>query len=347
MMETVVAHLSTTRLFLVAGVCRLERVSPSLFMAPGLGGPAATPLSLLSRFLLDFPVESRACVSVTVRRARCFCSNPIRSDSARDVVVFSAKQQRVSLCQQFMSNGGFAAIAALLTKQATRLERQARARAEARATAAERARRAQLAQAEARQAQQAAMLAEDDSLMGRSLPGRRVGGPSGSASSPSLQTSSSREGSGVTAASVAAGDDGGGSGGGGPVSGAGGIRGISDGSGGGGVGDASASSRAAELAAKAVEAVEAAVAANAALESAAAAAAAAAAQGEQWLGSEPLAILLGAVADCLVEQPPSAVHIAMQMCNAVMIQVEVLSEEELKKENQDVSCLQSPLLVWT
>lgn len=222
-------------------------------------------------------------------------------------------------------NKGFAALTFLLEKQATRLERQARRRSEARAKAADMARRAQLAQMEARQAQQAVILSEDESSVGSHPLGNRGGGmSSGIASSSSLLP-------GGTSKTTTSGNDASGQGRGGE---GGSVLNAGDTDrGGGGNGKFGNMSRAADAAAKAVEA---AVAATAAADVASAAAANVAAQAEHWHGSESLAVLLGAISDCLVDEPTAA-QIAARMCKAVMTQVRVLSEEELKKENQDVS----------
>lgn len=111
----------------------------------------------------------------------------------------------------------------------------------------------------------------------------------------------------------------------------------------------------------AVTALEAAVVANQAAEAAAAEARTVAmAKGETWLGAEALATLLAGLLECRLVDAASwagtgagvhqggggggggassnsaPVQVAQRACRAIMMQVGVLSEEELKKENQDV-----------
>lgn len=204
-----------------------------------------------------------------------------------------------------MSNGAFSAAADLLEKQTARLAHQARVREGARTTAVEMARRAQVAQAEARQAA---------TLNAAAASGEHDGG------------------------------DGGGPGG--------------------------EKKRAAATTA-AVMTLEAAVVANQASEAAAAEARTlATAKGEVWLGAEALATLLAGLVECRLVDGASwtgggaagagpgagvvgaGMHqggggggasssstpskVAHRACKAIMKQVGVLSEEELKKENQDV-----------
>lgn len=160
-----------------------------------------------------------------------------------------------------MQNGGFKGVATLLDQQTVRLQRQAKLRADAKATKENKARRAQLARAEAKQAKQ-----NLDFL--------------------------------VTGANA---------------------------------GDLESAEAAVE------KAVEAAVLATANSERASAAAAAACSTdaGEHWMGAESMAIILGAVAECRLEQPPTAIAVVVKICQAMMMQVAVLTEEELKKESQD------------
>lgn len=201
-----------------------------------------------------------------------------------------------------MVNGTFLAVAVLLEQQTERLDGQARLRERAKAAAVEMGRRAQLAQAEARQA--------------------------------ALNASSSKR------AAAAAG---------------------SGGSGGEG-GDAAR--------AVAVRAAEAARAASQDSEAAVAEARRLAAEkgAEQWLGADALATLVTALIECRIAMEGGAawtaaaagggggVHpndgggggggdasasssplqVAQRTCKAIMMQVGVLSEEELKKESPDV-----------
>lgn len=91
-------------------------------------------------------------------------------------------------------------------------------------------------------------------------------------------------------------------------------------------------------AAAAVRAMKAAAAATEASEAAAASAMSALSKGEQWMGADSLALLLGGLVDCRVDVQahPVALQVVKRACRAVMVQVSVLSEEELKKENQEV-----------
>lgn len=50
-----------------------------------------------------------------------------------------------------------------------------------------------------------------------------------------------------------------------------------------------------------------------------------------------LSIVVGALADCRLDASPNAVGVVVKTCTAVMSQVGVLTDEALKKENQDVS----------
>lgn len=88
----------------------------------------------------------------------------------------------------------------------------------------------------------------------------------------------------------------------------------------------------------AIKAVEAAGAATEESEVAAATAASAASKGERWMGAESLAILLGGLVDCRMDlhSRTEVAKIMSRTCRAIMRQVSVLSEEELKKENQEV-----------
>lgn len=58
-----------------------------------------------------------------------------------------------------------------------------------------------------------------------------------------------------------------------------------------------------------------------------------------WMGAAGLAIVIGAVADARPDHQMLTRHgaIVVKTCTAVMAQVDVLTEDELKKENQDVS----------
>lgn len=197
-----------------------------------------------------------------------------------------------------MVNGTFLAVAALLEKQTKRLDTQARLRERVKAAAVEMARRAQVAQAEARQA--------------------------------TLNASESSSSSG-------------------------------SGGGGGEGGDAAR--------AVAATAAEAARAASQAAEAAAAEARRLAAEkgAERWLGAEALSTLLSALLECRMVMeggaawtaPPggrvvrpndsrgsgddddvplsSPLQVTQRTCKAIMMQIGVLSEEELKKESPDVS----------
>ena len=84
--------------------------------------------------------------------------------------------------------------------------------------------------------------------------------------------------------------------------------------------------------------VASAAAAAEASEVAAATAASAASKGERWMGAESLSILLGGLVDTRTELHRGSewVRIIRRTCTAIMRQVSVLSEEELKKENQEV-----------
>lgn len=209
-----------------------------------------------------------------------------------------------------MGNGAFSATADLLEKQTARLAHQARLREGAKTTAVEMARRAQVAQAEARQAAAQNAAASEE-------------------------------------------QDGGGLGG-----------------GDGGPGGPGGEKKRAAAATAAVVALEAAVVANQASEAAAAEARTlATAKGEVWLGAEALATLLAGLVECRLVDGASwtgagagapgaigvgggGIHqggggggassssapskVAHRACKAIMKQVGVLSEEELKKENQDV-----------
>lgn len=107
---------------------------------------------------------------------------------------------------------------------------------------------------------------------------------------------------------------------------------------GGGPGDEFSHSAASAASAAAAKAIEAARLATESSEVAAAAAAATVAKGEQWLGADSLAVLLGGLVDCTpeVQAHATAVEVIKRTCQAVMLQVSVLSEEELKRENQEV-----------
>lgn len=107
---------------------------------------------------------------------------------------------------------------------------------------------------------------------------------------------------------------------------------------GGGPGDEFSHSAASAASAAAAKAIEAARLATESSEVAAAAAAATVAKGEQWLGADSLAVLLGGLVDCTpeVQAHVTAVEVIKRTCQAVMLQVSVLSEEELKRENQEV-----------
>lgn len=106
----------------------------------------------------------------------------------------------------------------------------------------------------------------------------------------------------------------------------------------GGPGKEFSLSAACAASATAAKAIEAARLATEASEVAAAAAAATVAKGEQWLGADSLAVLLGGLVDCTaeVQAHATAVEVIKRTCQAVMLQVSVLSEEELKRENQEV-----------
>lgn len=58
-----------------------------------------------------------------------------------------------------------------------------------------------------------------------------------------------------------------------------------------------------------------------------------------WMGAAGLAIVIGAIAEYRLDHQPSpnTVTVVVKTCTAVMAQVDVLTEDELKKENQDVS----------
>lgn len=88
----------------------------------------------------------------------------------------------------------------------------------------------------------------------------------------------------------------------------------------------------------AIKAVEAAGAATEESEEAAATAASAASKVERWMGAESLAILLGGLVDYRVDlhSRTEVAKVVSRTCRAIMRQVSVLSEEELKKENQEV-----------
>ena len=107
---------------------------------------------------------------------------------------------------------------------------------------------------------------------------------------------------------------------------------------GGGPGEEFSHSAASAASATAAKAIEAARLATEASEVAAAAAAATVAKGEHWLGADSLAVLLGGLVDCTaeVQAHATAVEVIKRTCHAVMLQVSVLSEEELKRENQEV-----------
>lgn len=90
--------------------------------------------------------------------------------------------------------------------------------------------------------------------------------------------------------------------------------------------------------AAALKAMQVAGAATEASDNAAARASAATAKGENWMGADSLAILLGGLVDCRldVHAATAPLQVVLRTCRAVMHQVGVLSEEELKKENQEV-----------
>lgn len=101
--------------------------------------------------------------------------------------------------------------------------------------------------------------------------------------------------------------------------------------------DAAASDEEAATAA-ALKAMQVAGVATEASDNAAARASAATAKGENWMGADSLAILLGGLVDCRldVHAATAPLQVVLRTCRAVMLQVNMLSEEELKKENQEV-----------
>lgn len=206
-----------------------------------------------------------------------------------------------------MINGTSLAVAVLLEKQTERLDSQARLRERAKACAVEMARRAQVAQAEARQA---------------ALNAAAAAAASEEEEGSSTSAGGGGEGAGGAARAVAA--------------------------------------RAAEEARAASRAAEAAVAEARRL--------AAEKGAERWLGAEALSTLLAALLECRLVMDGGlawtagggAVHpndgaaggdaaaaaaaaavssplqVAQRTCRAIMMQIGVLSEEELKKESPDV-----------
>lgn len=91
--------------------------------------------------------------------------------------------------------------------------------------------------------------------------------------------------------------------------------------------------------AAALKAMQVAGVATEASDTAAARASAATAKGEHWMGADSLAVLLGGLVDCRLDAHAAMapLQVVVRTCKAVMLQVSVLSEEELKKENQEVS----------
>ncbi|CAM9396742.1 unnamed protein product, partial [Scytosiphon promiscuus] len=119
------------------------------------------------------------------------------------------------------------------------------------------------------------------------------------------------------------------------------VASSSGGTGGGDLADKEAATAAAVRAATAAR-----VAADNAEAAAVKARATAAAKGEQWLGADSLAVFLAGLLECRLSDGGAALpggggggggslQVAQRACRAIMMQVRVLSEEELKKESPD------------